>query len=178
MRICWWSRSGTVWGHFDGGATAFALTSGSWDTGTKTEETSLTHSSRVICSLKSYPREVISDCSLEHLPKIAVTSGRYNKDSSLWNYREHVTLVTRHFVSVWLEPAGEGESLRWKMCVSSWHSQLAGFTAAPPAWLVSQRSAWLRSPHKRMPKWLLGSRSVQKTRSHQPRAFSSSLTLS
>lgn len=49
--------------------TAFALTSGSWDTGTRTGETGFTHSSRVICSLKSHPCEVITACSQNICPK-------------------------------------------------------------------------------------------------------------
>lgn len=47
--------------------------------------------------LKSHPYEVITNCSPEHLPKIALTSGCCKKDSSLWNRKEHLTCVTQHF---------------------------------------------------------------------------------
>lgn len=78
MKACWWPPAGAVWlpQHRE-----------------RRAESGFTHRGCVIWSLKSHPREVITNCSPEHLPKIALTSGCYKKDSSLWNCKEHLTLI-------------------------------------------------------------------------------------
>ena len=93
----------------------------------------------VIWSLKSHPCEITTNCSPEHLPKIALTSGCDKIDSWLWHCEEHLTLIRQPSAFCVARTSRGGGNWQWRMSLSPWNSHSAGFRAVLPP-LLSETS--------------------------------------